>query len=91
MRFALLAFAFIQFLTAGPLYAKPDEPIRLELNVLESADGRCRVSFVINYAFIDSKNSLLLLVLRSLSSRKSMASIVPIGLRMRRRIYIFLS
>jgi hypothetical protein len=47
MRIALLAFAFVQFLTAGPLYATPDEPIRLELNVLESADGRCRVSFVI--------------------------------------------
>jgi hypothetical protein len=43
------------------------------------------------HAFIDSKNSPLFLVLRSLSSRKSMASIVPIGLRMRRRMYIFLS
>src|SRR5262249_8046534 len=42
-------------------------------------------------AFIDSKNSELLLVLRSLSSRKSMASIVPIGFKMRRRMYIFLS
>src|SRR4029079_18496688 len=41
--------------------------------------------------FIDSKNSALFLVLRSLSSRKSMASMVPIGLRMRRRTYIFLS
>ena len=43
------------------------------------------------YVFIDTKNSALFLVLRSLSSRKSMASIVPIGLRMRRRTYIFLS
>src|SRR5215813_4670216 len=41
--------------------------------------------------FIDSKNSALLLVLRSLSSRKSIASIVPMGLRMRRSTYIFLS
>ena len=41
--------------------------------------------------FIDSKNSALFLVLRSLSSRKSMASMVPIGLRMRRSTYIFLS
>src|ERR1700742_335203 len=41
--------------------------------------------------FIDSKNSELLLVLRSLSSRKSIASMVPIGLRMRRRTYIFFS
>src|SRR5215213_5592782 len=38
-----------------------------------------------------SKNSPLVLVLRSLSSRKSIASMVPIGLRMRRRMYIFLS
>ena len=43
------------------------------------------------YVFIESKNSLLFLVLRSLSSRKSMASMVPIGLRMRRSTYIFLS
>ena len=43
------------------------------------------------YVFIDSKNSPLVLVLRSLSSRKSIASIVPIGLRMRRSTYIFLS
>ena len=43
------------------------------------------------YAFIDSKKSALLLVLRNLSSRKSMASIVPIGFKMRRRMYIFLS
>ena len=44
-----------------------------------------------HHAFIDSKKSELLLVLRSLSSRKSMASIVPIGFKMRRRMYIFLS
>ena len=47
MRIALVVFAFAQFLTAGVVYATPDEPIRLELNVLENADGRCRVSFVI--------------------------------------------
>src|SRR3978361_1045275 len=40
--------------------------------------------------FIDSKNSELFLVLRSLSSRKSIASMVPIGLRIRRSTYIFL-
>src|SRR5712671_5479804 len=39
--------------------------------------------------FIDSKNSALFLVLRSLSSRKSIASMVPIGLRIRRSTYIF--
>src|SRR5246500_4062809 len=41
--------------------------------------------------FIDSKNSALFLVLRSLSSRKSIASMVPIGLRIRRSTYIFFS
>ena len=41
--------------------------------------------------FIDSKNSALFLELRSLSSRKSIASMVPIGLRMRRSTYIFFS
>src|SRR3978361_2166606 len=41
--------------------------------------------------FIDSKNSELFLVLRSLSSKKSIASMVPIGLRIRRSTYIFLS
>src|SRR4029078_9505919 len=41
--------------------------------------------------FIESKNSELFLVLRSLSSRKSIASMVPIGLRIRRSTYIFLS
>ena len=38
---------------------------------------------------MESKNSELFLVLRSLSSRKSIASIVPIGLRIRRSTYIF--
>src|SRR5258707_7012310 len=41
--------------------------------------------------FIDSKNSALFFVLRSLSSRKSIASMVPIGLRIRRSTYIFFS
>src|SRR6187455_2794628 len=45
----------------------------------------------VHQVFIDSKNSELLLVLRSLSRRKSIASMVPIGLRMRRSTYIFLS
>ena len=53
----------------------------------EPDDGRDRQRQV----FIESKNSPLFLVLRSLSSRKSMASMVPIGLRMRRSTYIFLS
>ena len=39
--------------------------------------------------FMESKNSELFLVFRSLSSRKSIASIVPIGLRIRRSTYIF--
>ena len=40
--------------------------------------------------FIESKKSEFVLVWRTLSIRNSMASIVPIGLRMRRRTYIFL-
>ena len=39
--------------------------------------------------FINSKNSALFFVLRNLSSRKSIPSIVPIGLRIRRSTYIF--
>src|SRR5258708_26015905 len=39
--------------------------------------------------FIDSKNWAVFLVLRSLSSRKSIASMVPIGLSIRRSTYIF--
>src|SRR5262249_17860362 len=41
--------------------------------------------------FMESKNSELLLVERSLSKRKSIASMVPIGFRMRRSTYIFFS
>src|SRR5271165_7251968 len=40
--------------------------------------------------FIDSKKLALVLVSRSFPSRNSMASTVPIGLRMRLRTYIFL-
>src|SRR5690606_5552444 len=40
------------------------------------------------YVFIESKNSLLDLVWRSLSSKNSIASTVPMGLRIRRRTYI---
>jgi hypothetical protein len=45
---------------------------------------RKRLKRRIAYVFIDWKNSPLVLVERSLSIRNSMASIVPIGLRMRR-------
>ena len=41
--------------------------------------------------FIEEKNSPLVLVERSLSMRNSMPSIVPIGLRIRRSTYTFLS
>ena len=54
--------------------------------VLEGAFSNPGVS---PQVFIESKNSELFLVLRSLSSRKSIASIVPIGLRIRRSTYIF--
>ena len=41
--------------------------------------------------FIESKNSELFLVCFSLSIRNSIASIAPIGFRIRRRTYIFFS
>ena len=47
LRYWLVVAALIQ-IPMGAAYAAPDEPIRLELNVLENADGRCRVSFVID-------------------------------------------
>ncbi len=43
------------------------------------------------YVFMESKKSLFVFVWRSLSSRNSMPSIGPIGLRMRRRTYILRS
>jgi hypothetical protein len=46
LRYWLVVAALIQ-IPMGTAYAASDEPIRLELNVLENADGRCRVSFVI--------------------------------------------
>ena len=52
-------------------------------------DGRDVGANQARQVFMESKNSALFLVLRSLSSRKSMASIVPIGLRIRRSTYIF--
>jgi hypothetical protein len=59
MHSALVALAIVQLLTAAP-YAAADEPIRLELNVLEPADGRCRVSFVIENKGADALDSLKL-------------------------------
>ena len=43
------------------------------------------------YWFIDWKKSLLVLLCFSLSSRNSIASVTPIGIRMRRSTHILLS
>src|SRR5258706_161915 len=62
--------------------------------ILGPAEGGARwlhPGYKAAYVFIDSKNSPLFFVFRNLSSRKSIASIVPMGLRIRRSTYIFLS
>lgn len=51
MRYRVLAcvalFALARALTTGGAYAAADEPIRMELNLLENMEGRCRLSFVL--------------------------------------------
>ena len=46
MRFATV-FALANVLMTGVVGSAPAEPIRVELNAMENADGRCSVSFVI--------------------------------------------
>ena len=46
MRFVTV-FTLAQLLMIGVAAAAPAEPIHVELNVMENAEGRCRVSFVI--------------------------------------------
>jgi hypothetical protein len=45
MRSGLVVAALVMLVAAGQ--AAPLEPLRLELNALETAEGRCRASFVI--------------------------------------------
>jgi hypothetical protein len=47
MRATVFALTLGQVLLTGVAGAAPAEPIRVELNAMESAEGRCRVSFVI--------------------------------------------
>ena len=68
-----------------------DAPEELPGEFRHSLGRQASRSEAADYVFIESKNSPLFFVLRSLSSRKSMASMVPIGLRIRRSTYIFLS
>src|SRR6201999_3794208 len=85
-------------------YLGSDQPIALMLqqrvqhkNLAQTRKGRPALTerpfetTEFAQVFIESKNSELFLVLRSLSSRKSIASMVPIGLRIRRSTYIFFS
>jgi len=60
MRHDLMALAAVLTLTAGAARAAADDAIRLELNALENADGRCRVSFVIENKSATSLDSLRL-------------------------------
>lgn len=46
MRTKLVA-ALIALMTVGTSQAAPLEPLRIELNTLETVDGRCRVSFLV--------------------------------------------
>jgi hypothetical protein len=47
MRVSVFALTLGQVLMAGVAGSAPAEPIHVELNALENAEGRCRVSFVI--------------------------------------------
>jgi hypothetical protein len=47
MRPCVWALTLVAILIAGVDGAPAAEPLRLELNLLEKAEGRCRVSFVI--------------------------------------------
>jgi hypothetical protein len=47
MRATVYALTLGQVLLTGVAGSAPAEPIRVELNAMENAEGRCRVSFVI--------------------------------------------
>jgi hypothetical protein len=47
MRASVFALTLGQVLLSGVAGSAPAEPIRVELNAMENAEGRCRVSFVI--------------------------------------------
>jgi hypothetical protein len=47
MRVSVFVLTLGQVLLAGVAGSAPAEPIRVELNAMENAEGRCRVSFVI--------------------------------------------
>lgn len=47
MRSRLVAIALMMLIASGAGVATHLEPLRLELNALQNADGRCRASFVI--------------------------------------------
>jgi hypothetical protein len=47
MRVSVFMLTLGQVLLTGVAASAPAEPIRVELNAMEDAEGRCRVSFVI--------------------------------------------
>jgi hypothetical protein len=67
MRIGAVA-VFLALIPVGMSQAAPQEPLRLELNSLETADGRCRASFVIenkNETAVDSLRLELVLFNRN--------------------------
>jgi len=47
MRPAVMLFSQIAFALIAPCAQAADEPVRIELNALEGAENRCRMTFVI--------------------------------------------
>jgi hypothetical protein len=47
MRSGLTVVALVMLVTAAAGQTTPMEPLRMELNALDTAEGRCRVSFVV--------------------------------------------
>jgi hypothetical protein len=47
MRYSRALFAIMLLLIVSPVHAAPNEPIRVELNLAESVQSKCRLSFLI--------------------------------------------
>jgi hypothetical protein len=47
MRYSRALFAIMLLLIVSPAHAAPNEPIRVELNLAESVQSKCRLSFLI--------------------------------------------
>ena len=47
MRYSRAFFPILLLLTASAAFSAPNDPIRVELNLAESVQGKCRLSFLI--------------------------------------------